>query len=168
MIERSRKVFTLRDFCICMGHGAMSKQSLSEKKLIRQAGWVEYVCWLLGRRRRFLVRENSMEPTLMPGDTVLAVMGNTGVEVGDIVIVRWSSAMDQRAMIEQCSNQREGVVNTSSLLLIKRVGEIFYDGGVYLISDNAKELHARDSRHFGVVDSNQVIGHVTSRLASSL
>ena len=109
-----------------------------------------------------------MAPTLMPGDTILAAMDNTTVQVGDIVIVRWSSSIGQRAMIEQGSNQRGGGVNTSCLLLIKRVGEIFYDGGVYLISDNAKELHARDSRHFGVVDSNQVIGHVTSRLASSL
>ncbi|NEQ52581.1 MAG: hypothetical protein F6K11_20985, partial [Leptolyngbya sp. SIO3F4] len=53
------------------------------------------------------------------------------------------------------------------LLIIKRVGEIFYDGGVYLISDNAMEPSARDSRHFGVVQTDQIVGRVTSILASA-
>ena len=107
-----------------------------------------------------------MVPTLMQGDTVLAEMSET-VQVGDIAIVRWSSFMDPR-LIEQRPSQGDAISGAYPLLLIKRGGEIFCDGGVYLISDNAKEPCARDSRHFGVIDSNQVIGYVTSRLASSL
>ena len=85
-----------------------------------------------------------MVPTLMPGDTVLAEMGMS-VEVGDIVILRRSA----------------------NLLIIKRVSEIFHNGGIYVISDNADASGARDSRHFGVMDTDQIMGRVTSRLASA-
>lgn len=151
-----------------MGSGLWATNpSLPGEKMIPKAGWKEYAQWLSGRRRRFVVRENSMVPTLMPGDTVLAEMSET-VQVGDIAIVRWSGFMGPRVLIEQRPSQGDAISGASPLLLIKRVGEIFCDGGVYLISDNAKEPCARDSRHFGVIDSNQVIGYVTSRLASSL
>lgn len=118
----------------------------TDKKLVPKAGWQEYLQWLLGRRRRFLVREMSMLPTLSPGDTVLATLNGT-VQVGDIAIAHHPTQ--------------------ANLLLIKRVKEIFYDGGVYLISDNTHEPSACDSRHFGVIAENQVIGCVTSRLASA-
>lgn len=125
---------------------------LIKRKRIPNAGWGEYIQWLRRRRRRFVVRERSMVPTLMPGDTVLAEIGGT-VQVGDIAIARVSP--------QKISN------SSSELLLIKRISEIFYDGSVYLISDNANELSARDSRHFGVVEAAQVLGRVTSRLASA-
>ena len=86
-----------------------------------------------------------MVPTLMPGDTVLASM-NMVVRGGDIAIASHPTK--------------------TNVLLIKRVQEIFCDGGVYLISDNAKESNARDSRHFGVIQMDQILGRVTSRLAS--
>ena len=118
----------------------------ASKKGVPKAEWQEYVQWLLRRRRRFLVRERSMLPTLAPGDTVLANLA-AAVQVGDIAIARYPTQ--------------------PNLLLIKRVKEIFYDGGVYLISDNTHEPSACDSRHFGVVAENQIIGCVTSRLASA-
>lgn len=89
-----------------------------------------------------------MVPTLMPGDTVLAEMG-VGVQVGDIAIALPPTA------------------TSSELLLIKRVGEIFYDGGIYVISDNTEEPGVRDSRHFGVISTHRILGRVTSRLASA-
>ena len=138
------------------------RQPLVEKT-IPDAGWGEYVQWLLKRRRRFMVRENSMVPTLMPGDTVLAEMGSA-IEVGDIAIVRWDSNVKLSGVSEQRPNQ----ISVPPLLLVKRVSEIFCDGGVYLISDNAHEPSARDSRHFGVIEANGILGRVTSRLASSL
>ena len=135
----------------CSSH---SPSGQGQKSVLRDAGWQEYLQWLLRRRRRFVVRENSMVPTLMPGDTILAEMGGT-LNVGDIAIARVQKG--------------QGVTPSSSavLLVIKRVSEIFYDGGVYLISDNASEPRARDSRHFGVIEANCVIGRVTSRLATS-
>ncbi|MEM9482479.1 MAG: S24/S26 family peptidase [Cyanobacteria bacterium P01_F01_bin.116] len=126
---------------------------LIKRKLIPNTGWGEYVQWLRRRRRRFVVRERSMVPTLMPGDTVLVEIGGA-VQVGDIAVIRMTSL-------------KKSLNSSSELLLIKRISEIFYDGSVYLISDNANELSARDSRHFGVIEANQVLGRVTSRLASS-
>ncbi|MGD1858110.1 MAG: S26 family signal peptidase [Leptolyngbyaceae cyanobacterium] len=120
---------------------------------IPDANWYEYFQWLLRQRRRFVVRENSMVPTLMPGDTVLAEIRRS-VQVGDVVIVQAPASVAKLA-------------DTAGLLLIKRVHDIFYDGGVYVISDNAKELSARDSRHFGAIAANQIVGRVTSRLAAA-
>ena len=107
------------------------------------ADWREYGQWFMGRRRRFRVREYSMWPVLAPQDTVLASLA--GVTAGDIAIARHPQQPDR--------------------LIIKRVKEVFYDGGVYLISDNVHEPSARDSRHFGVVSASQIVGRVTSCLA---
>ncbi|MEM7795082.1 MAG: S26 family signal peptidase [Cyanobacteria bacterium P01_C01_bin.118] len=115
-----------------------------KKTVLPDAGWQEYLQWLLGRRRRFVVRERSMIPTLMPGDTVLAEIEG-GLQSGDIAIASHPTH--------------------PGLLLIKRVQETFYGGGVYLISDNTEESTARDSRHFGVLTKDHIIGRVTSRLA---
>lgn len=123
-----------------MGDGSLGQPA------IPKAGWGEYVQWFLGRRRRFVVRENSMMPTLMSGDTVLADMGAMA-QLGDIAIATHPVQ--------------------PNMLLIKRVQEIFYDGGVYLISDNTHEPSVRDSRHFGVVTASRIIGRVTSRLAAA-
>lgn len=125
--------------------------------MIVSAGWGEYIYWLFGRRKRFVVREKSMVPTLMPGDVVLADMG-AEVQAGDIAIVRWPGAKN---------SEPEYLHLSPDLLLIKRVDNIFYDGGAYLISDNVNEPSARDSRHFGVVSANQIVGRVTSRLATT-
>ncbi|MEM1251409.1 MAG: S24/S26 family peptidase [Cyanobacteria bacterium P01_H01_bin.21] len=141
-----------------IGSGATDAK-LVRKKMLLNADWSEYAQWLLGRRRRFVVRETSMVPTLMPGDTVLAEMG-VPVHVGDIVVVRWNGDTSIASKPVNKANE------DSSLLLVKRVSEIFYDGCVYLISDNADEPNARDSRHFGVMATNHILGRVTSRLAS--
>ncbi len=130
---------------------------INEIRTIPQAGWVEYIHWLLGRRKRFVVRENSMVPTLMPGDTVLAEMGSV-VEVGDIAIARWNDRFAARS---------NSLASPAEFLLIKRVSDIFHDGSVYLISDNANDPNVRDSRHFGVMAADQILGRVTSRLAAA-
>ena len=137
-----------------------------EEQRIPEASWGEYVQWLLGRRQRFVVREHSMVPTLWPGDTVLAELGSA-VHVGDIALVCWDGSQNVSGLTERLPNQGLSHMISPSLLLVKRVGEIFYDGGVYLISDNANEPNALDSRHFGVIEASRIIGRVTSRLASS-
>ena len=84
-----------------------------------------------------------MLPTLRPGEDVLVVPINptVGVSPGDIVVFFHPQQ--------------------PTLRLIKRVSEIFYDGGCYVLSDNAEE--GSDSRAFGVVDKSLLIGLVTSR-----
>ena len=47
--------------------------------------------------------------------------------------------------------------------MIKRVTEAFYDGSCYVLSDNASE--GSDSRSFGVVGRELILGKVTSRFA---
>ncbi|NEQ51782.1 MAG: hypothetical protein F6K11_16845, partial [Leptolyngbya sp. SIO3F4] len=114
----------------------MMQHSAPDKKELPKMGYRECIQWFLGNRRRFVVRENSMLPTLRPGDTVLAEIG-VSIHVGDIAI----------AMMQLSQATKLMEVIPPELLIIKRVGEIFYDGGVYLISDNAMEPSARDSRH---------------------
>ncbi|MEM7065785.1 MAG: S24/S26 family peptidase [Cyanobacteria bacterium P01_B01_bin.77] len=153
--KESREVFTWRDFCIGLYliWTMANKRMMPTVRALPQARWQEYGQWLLGRRRRFLVRETSMVPTLMPGDTVLAEMGGQ-VQVGDIAIAHIPTA---------ASTSTE----STDLLLIKRVREIFYDGGVYVISDNTEAPGVCDSRHFGVIAAHRILGRVTSRLASA-
>ncbi len=117
-----------------------------ENRAISSASWGEYAQWLVGRRRRFVVREDSMVPTLRSGDTVLAAMG-ARVQLGDIAIATHPLH--------------------PNMLLIKRVQDIFDDGSVYLISDNTHGPNVRDSRHFGVLTASGIIGRVTSRLATA-
>lgn len=118
----------------------------TDKVVIPDAGWQEYLQWLLGHRRRYVVKERSMVPTLMPGDTVFAEIDGV-VQTGDIAIATHPTHR--------------------GLLLVKRVQATFYDGGVYLISDNTEDATARDSRQFGVLAKDHVIGRVTSRLAAA-
>ncbi|MEL6230969.1 MAG: S24/S26 family peptidase [Cyanobacteria bacterium J06627_3] len=136
-----------------------------QAKMLPKAGWAECAQWLLGRRQRFVVRENSMVPTLMPGDTILAEMG-VAVQIGDVAILRWRDVTNGPEFGWFASSK--AVSTPSDMLMIKRVSEIFYGEGVYLISDNAHEPSARDSRHFGVVEADKIIGRATSRLATAL
>lgn len=86
-----------------------------------------------------------MLPLLKPGTTVLATCQPPSlVEVGDIVIARHPFKTD--------------------LSLIKRVQSTFYDGGCYLISDNATDPTAQDSRSLGVFSPELILARVTSIL----
>lgn len=148
-----------------MDNGQLGNKPSPQAKMLPKAGWAECAQWLLGQRQRFVVRENSMVPTLMPGDTILAEMG-VAVQIGDVAILRWRGEINDPECGRFASSK---VVNMpSDMLMIKRVSEIFYGGSVYLISDNTHEPSARDSRHFGVVEADKIIGRATSRLATAL
>lgn len=84
-----------------------------------------------------------MRPTLEPGEDVLVVPINPtlGISPGDIVV---------------CLHPLK-----TRLRMVKRVSEIFCDGSCYVLSDNAAE--GSDSRVFGVVGCELIIGKVTSR-----
>ncbi|NJL82172.1 MAG: nickel-type superoxide dismutase maturation protease [Chloroflexaceae bacterium] len=103
----------------------------------------ELFLWLLGRRRRFRVTGPSMLPLLRPGEEVLVqaiAKDSQGPQAGEIVIARHP---DQ-----------------PGLRLIKRVKAV--DGGLYFLQgDNDRE--STDSRSFGAVPWEQILGKVTSR-----
>ena len=85
-----------------------------------------------------------MLPTLQPNDDILVVPVTRMMTLspGDVVL---------------CVHPfRPG------LRMVKRVSETFYDGGCYVLSDNAAE--GNDSRSFGVLGREQIVGLVTSRL----
>lgn len=106
--------------------------------------WQEIGLWVLGKRWRFQISNVSMLPTLKPQDNVLVVPVSAAspLLVGDIII--FFHPLQPR------------------LRLIKRISETFYDGSCYVLSDNAAE--GSDSRTFGVVGRELIIGKVTSRL----
>lgn len=81
-----------------------------------------------------------MLPTLAPNDEVLVALGRT-VAVGDIVLARHPYRSDVH--------------------LLKRVGRVDAEGRLELIGDNPSE--STDSRSFGLVSIDHVLGLVTSR-----
>ena len=80
---------------------------------------------------RFTIQGNSMQPTLYPGQDVLSLNWFYKPKVGDIVIVK------------------EGI--------IKRVTKLEGDQ-VFVEGDNKNS--STDSRHFGAVSIDQIIGKV--------
>lgn len=105
--------------------------------------WREIGLWVLGKRWRFCIAENSMRPTLTPGEDVLVtpVSQSTTLSPGDIIVFFHPLK--------------------PTLRMVKRVSETFYDGSCYVLSDNEQE--GSDSRVFGVVGREFIIGLVTSR-----
>ncbi len=106
--------------------------------------WTEIGRWALGKRWRFQVTGNSMLPTLQSSDQVLVlpVQSVTKLSPGDIIICLHPLRPNQR--------------------MVKRISETFYDGSCYVLSDNAAE--GTDSRSFGVVSREFIVGRVTSLL----
>ena len=105
------------------------------------AGRLELVKWVLRRRSRFAVVGPSMEPTLRAGQVVL-VDQRAAVAMGDVVVA-WHP-------------------RRSGLKIVKRLAEESADGGWVLSSDNAAEPHSEDSRTFGPVPADAIVGRVTS------
>lgn len=99
------------------------------------------VRWL-GLPRRFVVADRSMEPSLEPGDRLLAVPYRwCGLRVGNVVVLR-DPALRTRT-------------------LVKRVHAVLADGRFDVRGDNV--AHSRDSRAFGPVAPDLVRGVVLWR-----
>jgi phage repressor protein C with HTH and peptisase S24 domain len=79
---------------------------------------------------------NSMLPTLTPGDFLVIKIGGN-IQIGDLVAFKQGEVVGQ--------------------LLIKRVVDL-RDAAYWVSGDNVKE--SDDSRKFGWVESNQIIGKV--------
>ena len=109
-----------------------------------ESNWRELLLWLLRRRRRFRVAEMSMAPLLEPGDEVLVdprAYRQQRPLPGDIVIAQHPSRPDFK--------------------LIKRVTAVFEDGRLFLQGDNLAE--SNDSRAFGALPPDHILGKVTSK-----
>lgn len=105
------------------------------------ASRLELARWMLRRRTRFSVAGPSMEPTLRASQVVLADPRATP-KVGDVVV-----ALHPR---------RDG------LKIVKRIAGGSTASGWELASDNAAEPHSEDSRTFGPVSADSILGRITS------
>ncbi len=86
-----------------------------------------------------------MVPTLKEGDVLLyspRAYSAVFPHVGDVVIAHHPSRSD--------------------LKIVKRVMDVTEDGRLFLVGDNPAET--TDSRHFGHVPIDEILGKVTSRL----
>jgi len=103
----------------------------------------EFVLWAMGRRSRYRVTGHSMEPTLYPGEFVLATSRSPGevleINSGDLVVGRHPA--DQQ------------------ILIIKRIGRRTAEGSFTLASDNPAQ--GTDSRQWGAVKRDLILGRVT-------
>ena len=94
------------------------------------ADWRELLRWVTFRRKRFLVENCSMQPTLSPNDLVfvdVAAYRTNLPKEDDIVVARHP--------------------HTSELAIIKRVQFLDEAGRCYLISDNAAVQRVETAEH---------------------
>lgn len=105
----------------------------------------EILLWLVRRRWRFRITGYSMVPALNPFDEVLVdgrAYRRARPRPGDIVVTRHPYRRD--------------------VLLVKRVAAVLDDGRCLLTGDNPDE--STDSRSFGLIPAERILGRVTSRL----
>jgi nickel-type superoxide dismutase maturation protease len=91
--------------------------------------------------RRFVVRDMSMSPTLRPGDRVVALQWWWRPKVADVVVFREPDA--------------------HLTFAVKRIVRLEADGWLTVHGDNANV--SRDSREFGPVPRNLLVGKVVYR-----
>ena len=115
------------------------------KKLIQESNKKELLLWLLRWRQRFCVTGFSMFPVLKPGEEVLVdtrAYRHFLPEIGDLVVAKHPHRQDLR--------------------IIKWVALVDEKGNCFLLGENKEE--SSDSRSFGFVSLQQIIGRVTSKL----
>lgn len=114
------------------------------KKELKSGGLPEFLLWVMRRRRRFRVSGPSMLPLLEPGQEVLidpAAYRHQLPQAGDIVVVVHPHRPQMR--------------------LIKRITTVLDDHRYVVEGDNP--LASTDSRSFGPIRVDQIVGRVTSR-----
>ena len=110
---------------------------------LRKATYSDLALWILGRRQRHRVVGASMVPELHDGEEVLVdrrAYRRCAVTVGDVVLV---------------THPTQGATR-----IIKRVSGVSSEG-VMILGDNQEE--STDSRHFGPVSEERVLGQVVAR-----
>lgn len=119
------------------------------KKLIQTIGNKELLLWLLRFRQRFCVIGFSMFPILKPGEEVLVdtkAYRHSLPEMGDMVVAEHPHRQDLR--------------------IIKWVAFVDEKGNCFLLGENREQ--SSDSRSFGFVSSQKIIGRVTSKFPERL
>lgn len=107
-------------------------------------GFTELARWFFRLRKRFRIRGDSMRPLITDGDEVLVdarVFRRSSPRVDDIVVTKHPY---QRGMF-----------------IVKRVAEVDANGAIRLAGLNPDE--STDSRAFGAIPRDSIIGRVTSR-----
>ena len=115
-------------------------------EILKESTYTELLLWLLRKRKRFRVTGLSMMPLLKPGEEILVdfkAYQKSPPQVGDLVVAAHPYRPD--------------------LQIIKRVALVSEDGSCFLRGDNLTE--SSDSRSFGVVAAEKILGRVTSRFA---
>jgi len=114
------------------------------KKLIQESTNKELLLWFLKLRQRFCVTGFSMFPVLKPGEEILVdtrAYRHFLPEIGDLVMAKHPYRQD--------------------LKIIKWVAFVGEKGNYFLLGENKEE--SSDSRSFGCVSLQQIIGRVTSK-----
>jgi nickel-type superoxide dismutase maturation protease len=111
-------------------------------KQLPVADWKERVLFFVGRRQAFRVEGDSMSPTLSDGDAVLIKTTRKEIAIGDIILARHPFKQNAK--------------------LIKRIRDLDFRNGAFLIGDNEDE--STDSRSFGRIPYRDILGTVTCRL----
>jgi nickel-type superoxide dismutase maturation protease len=105
-----------------------------------------YLKLLLPRWQRRRVNGRSMHPTLSDGTTVLldtAVYQHTAPQISDIVLAQHPFQPNSQ--------------------MIKRITAVTEDGRYFLQGDNPDNLDTTDSRSFGAIRPDQILGKITHR-----
>ena len=129
--------------------GARPKLTGATEAELPRSGWREMALWLIRRRRLFRVTGASMAPTLCAGAVVML----------DPCAYRVGIPLEDEIVVAQHPRQAD-------LWIVKRVAAVLESDAavvrLVLSSDN-REAGA-DSRAFGPVAVDLVLGRVTSRL----
>ncbi|VEP16419.1 Nickel-type superoxide dismutase maturation protease [Hyella patelloides LEGE 07179] len=103
----------------------------------------EFFLWIIRKRKRFQVTGISMQPLLQPGEEILInpdAYKKTLPQINDLVVVTHP--------------------DKKGLEIVKRISSIAEDGTFFLLGDNL--AHSTDSRSFGTIHREDIIGKVTS------
>jgi nickel-type superoxide dismutase maturation protease len=114
------------------------------KPALKQSSLWDVLLWLARQRRRFRVTGLSMLPLLQPGDEILVnckAYQHQPPQPGDIIVAQHPYKPQTR--------------------IVKRVVEVRPDGSCFVQGDNLVE--STDSREFGWMSAQQILGQVTSR-----
>ncbi|MDJ0743616.1 MAG: nickel-type superoxide dismutase maturation protease [Xenococcaceae cyanobacterium MO_167.B27] len=106
----------------------------------------EIILWLLRKRRRLRVTGASMQPLLQPGEEILIDINaykKASPQIGDIIVAFHPYR--------------------PKFPIVKRIVSIEKDGSLFLQGDNT--LESTDSRSYGAIQLDQILGKVTSRFA---
>ncbi len=121
--------------------------ALSHSLLIPSPKPLDYLLWLVRKRRRLQIDGASMAPTLLDGQEILVDLrayNSVAPKVGDVVLVR-HPFHKERTMVKR----------------ITKIWKNQTEKRFHIEGDNKKQ--STDSRSFGSVTHRKLLGKVTSR-----